>query len=640
MSNHKIPDDTRREIETRNESDYLASCMHIGRPDDRVKPEHFLHPFHQCVARAIIAASPTPGVAPEYTPLRLLIFKDRTALSLLGGDGQLEAALMEIFDLHRSEIVGTQGQQEDLAKAVLTASINRRMTSAIQRLESAHSSGEGKERILSEIRELDEAVLALTSDPIPVAGEVLPPHFPIQTIPGALRPFALECSRITGVPVEMAAMCCFAVASAATASRLRVKSVNGKTTTANIMVLIGAESGTGKSETFRECMAPFEKCAEEEKRVWRAQILPNAKAEIRLLTQEIKRLENSLKKGSGDRDNIKSELAEKERLLTTAELLAKQPVYHGSDFTTAELIRVLCRMGGQMFAASPDAKNFVDMVLGRYNEGGTDEEVYLKGFSLESIDRHRVSDGSQDTPEACIVGLWLTQPDKLERLLGERALSEGGLLPRILMMLIHCRPFRVKMDEHGISEETRGAYNSVITELFQAFRNQQIVFEIEADLDARQALVDFHNSLADRREYGKDLSDVTSFAARWGEYAWRLSLICHAVRHGEFAGDSKLCLEDAQSGIAITEWASAQQLDVLNVGRARVKRQKHEQVLKLVRAQGQVVARDIYQANITPRKQVDLATALLQEMVALKLLRSFEKKSERKNHIQTIYTLF
>lgn len=637
--NHFLPSDetTNREIDTQNEKDLLTCWMRIGMGDSRVKPADFVHPLYQCFARAIQSASPTWESLPDYVAVRVELNNDKEATRLTGGVGELEAALIGIADITQSELIGTVANRELLTNCVLKASVKRKKAAAIERLQKAHATGKNTDFIQKEINELDERLASIAREPTPVPEEIPPEKFPIEAMPDSLRSFASECSRVISVPIEMASMCCLAVASAAIGSRLKVKSINGKTTSANIMVLIGAESGSGKSETFRECIIPFEKCAASEKKEWKDQVLPSAKAEARILDKEIKTMINSIKEESVNRESLKRALAEKEKRLAIVEEQLKPPVFCASDFTTPELIRLLCRMDGQMFAASPDAKNFVDMVLGRYNEGGTDEEVYLKGFSLEPIDRHRVGDGSQETPEACITGLWLTQPDKIERLVGERALSEGGLLPRLLTMLIHCQPFRVSMEERGIGESTRAGYDSIITELFQAFRNQSKVFTLDADTDARQALVDYHNALADRREHGNDLSDVTSFAARWGEYAWRVSLICHAVRHGEDAGDCTLCLEDAQAAIAITEWAASQQLEVLRVGRDRVKREKYDRVLEIVREKGEVIASDVYRANITPRNQTHIATALLEEMEAAHLLRSAKRSTARKNHTQTVY---
>ncbi len=177
------------------------------------------------------------------------------------------------------------------------------------------------------------------------------------------------------------------------------------------------------------------------------------------------------------------------------------------------MTKMLCRMDGQIFAASPDAKNFVDQVLGKYAESGTDEEVYLKGFSLETIDRHRVGDGNHEVGDACIAGLWLTQPDKLQRLLASRALTEGGLLPRLLLMEVDCPPLRVSASEKGISAATKGMWDEVISRLFNDFRLNPDVQTIEAEHDAQALLIDYHNAIADRRE--REFHDVTGFAARW-----------------------------------------------------------------------------------------------------------------------------
>ena len=45
---------------------------------------------------------------------------------------------------------------------------------------------------------------------------------------------------------------------------------------------------------------------------------------------------------------------------------------------------------------------------------------------------HRMSRLPINLKAPCLAGLWLTQPDKLQSLLDERSLNEGGLIPRIL----------------------------------------------------------------------------------------------------------------------------------------------------------------------------------------------------------------
>jgi hypothetical protein len=456
--------------------------------------------------------------------------------------------------------------------------------------------------------------------------------FPVDELPASVRGFVLECERVNKVPVGLPAMCCLAVASASVGAKLRVLSFHGKITSANLMVLGAADTGSGKSEVFRECIAPFMKCQMEIRDEWRTKTLPACKGDVKRLTKAIKLLAES-----PDHETNREELAAKEAALAVAEAKKEEPCYIASDFTTQALVRMLCRTDGQLFTASPDAKNVVDMILGRYNDGGTDEEVYLKAFSLEPIDRHRVGDGTHQTPEACITGLWLTQPDKLWRLLHEKALSEGGLLPRLLMAHFNCAPLRVDLHEKGICEDARAQYAKTIGELFATFRKQEKITIIDAHEDARQALVGYQNGIAERREH--DLKDVTGFAARWGEYAWRIALVIHAIRLGKEASDSPLDIADAKAGISIVRWFSTQQLDLLEVGRSGERQEKYDKVMKLLTAQNtEIVARDLYRNHITPRQNPEQATALLDEMADAGLLEKGMRPTGRKNHTQVVYS--
>lgn len=467
-------------------------------------------------------------------------------------------------------------------------------------------------------------------------GNEEPPPFPIGLLPPAIQTLASECARVLSVPAALPAVCFLATVSAALGSRLRVRSISGKTSSANIMALIGAESGTGKSEVHRISMAPFHACHEREKKHWAMEVLPTARAEVKMLTAEIKKCVEELRNPAANRPGIRALLTQKEKELADYEGQTKPPFYHASDVTTPELIKMLCRMEGQLFTTSPDAKAFVDMVLGKYNEGGTDEEVYLKAFSLESIDRHRVGDGNHETPEACITGLWLTQPDKLERLLAKRELSEGGLIPRLLMMSFSCPPLRVSMAEQGIDAAAVSEYEKIIVELFDAFRLSQKVMAIESTQEAKEVLVAYHNATADRREV--ELRDVTSFAARWGEHAWRLSLVVHAARLGNDAADSPLSLDDAQAGITLAQWFAWQQLDALRQGRQSGKSERHKRVLALfTEDRKEIIARDVYRARITPRDDTALAKALLEEMVEAGLLSFTDKPTAKIGHLQRSY---
>lgn len=460
------------------------------------------------------------------------------------------------------------------------------------------------------------------------ASEDDPPQFPIDVLPETLRHFVGECARVNSVPVELPAACVLAIVSASCGSRLRVKTIHGKVAPANIYVLGAAQSGSGKSEVFSLCFGPVKRWSQREAQRWEAEVLPRAKAEARLLAKAIKALENS----SDADERALSEIAAKEARLAIVQAQLLPPTYHASDYTNAELVRILARMDGQLFSASPDAKNVVDMMLGRHNEGKTDEEVYLKAFSLDPIDRHRVGDGAHSVPEPCIEGLWLTQPDKLERLLAERTVHESGLLPRILPFTVNCPPLRVSIETTGVDDSTSEQYEALITSLLRAFRMRPDGQVIDADRDARQALIDYHNETAKRREV--ELGDVTSFAARWGEYAWRLALVIHAARLGVDAAQYPLSFKDAQAGIALMRWFGNQQLEILQKGRTAKRKEQRAAALKLFSLLGkaEIVASDLYRNGVTPRNDPEAARALLDEMEASGLLICSLRPTGRKNH--------
>ena len=209
-------------------------------------------------------------------------------------------------------------------------------------------------------------------DEMPEFIEMPTAEFPFDLMPAVIGDLANECARAMCVPSSLAAVCMLGVVSGAIGSRLRVRSIHGKITPGNVMILVGAESGTGKSEVHRVAIAPLQACQEREAKVWEKEVRPGAAAEVRMLGIELKKMADVLKNGkTADRASLKRGIAAKERDLAIYEAQLKPPYYLASDFTTAELINLLARMDGQLFASSPEAKNFADMILGRYNEGGS-----------------------------------------------------------------------------------------------------------------------------------------------------------------------------------------------------------------------------------------------------------------------------
>jgi hypothetical protein len=85
-----------------------------------------------------------------------------------------------------------------------------------------------------------------------------------------------------------------------------------------------------------------------------------------------------------------------------------------------------------------------------------------------------------------------------------------------------------------------------------------------------------HNQIVEQRL--ADLRDVTTFAARWNEQAWRIAVCLHAGLHGEDAGGRMLAADTAASAIVLADWFAAEQLRILARGRHAARRAKSDAV--------------------------------------------------------------
>ena len=141
-------------------------------------------------------------------------------------------------------------------------------------------------------------------------------------------------------------------------------------------------------------------------------------------------------------------------------------------------------------------------------------------------------------------------------------------------------------------------------------------FIIKPTPEALARLNAYHNEIVDRRR--GDLHDLTSYAARWAEQAWRLAVVLHAAVHGAQAHNHPLADETAANAIRLAQWFADQQLDTLARGRRRVAQKKEDEVTELLATRHKrqqldfVTARDVHRARIVPT--ADAALALLLRM--------------------------
>jgi Protein of unknown function (DUF3987) len=229
----------------------------------------------------------------------------------------------------------------------------------------------------------------------------------------------------------------------------------------------------------------------------------------------------------------------------------------------------------------------------------------------------------------------VTQPDKLESLLAERSLSDGGLIPRILTCHTHCEAQEIVKDAPEIPTSVENDYTDLIRSLIQTYRLAGQPFTIEPTPEALDAMNAHHNAIVKRRR--TDLHDVNIYAARWNEQAWRIAVVLHAAQHGAHAHEHKLEVDTAKRAIELAGWFAMQQLEILSGSRDKARQEKLDEVLALADEKPKGIrASDVYRARIV--RNADEAHALLAAMESEGELSGRDEQPESGGHVTRIFT--
>jgi len=467
--------------------------------------------------------------------------------------------------------------------------------------------------------------------------EEQPPRlpFPVECLPSAAKNMVLAIAEATRVPITLAACCILGIISACLGAGLQVWSGKNRKTRGNLYIMASAESGSGKSETFRHAAKPLYDREREIIALWRKSEYPQLDAEREVLEGEIDHLNKSIRNGKIPRDVAIAEIRDKKVRLAEIEDRLKEPVLSVEDATREKLASLLDRPGECLASLSSDAGAIVNNLLGRYNKlDRTDDDIYLKGYSGDACRFHRINRVQVVLNHPCIAALWLVQPDKVETMLAERSLTDGGLMPRILVCHTNAMMVPITGTEPCIPPEVETAWHHLIRTGIETFHNAAKPTTIESTENGHLAMREHYNGIAQRAQ--SELKDVVSFACRWTEQAWRISVCLHFAQHGTIAADTGLGLETAQSAIKIADWFAGEQLSILAAGRGAARENLQQEVVKLLEHLPEgITARDLYRK--LPRLTPEEAERLLDEMVDAGQLTARDIRPEHGGHPSRLY---
>ena len=454
-------------------------------------------------------------------------------------------------------------------------------------------------------------------------------QFPTHLLPPVLGDIVKEVARVTKTPEAMAGPLVLGIVSASIGKGLSIRGHAGRITPSNIYVLLGAKSATGKSECSEIIFKPFIDYANAKHIEWIEEELPELQAEKDHLEAEIKKLREN-KKNPETLRNAQRNLS---RIKSS---IQKSPRFYTDNVTGEKLAILISNQPTEALAVlSSDARDIVDILGGKYQQNKTDESIYLKAYSGDTCTIDRVSRPSTVIKSPQLTAVWAVQPDKISTLYNNKQFTDGGLMPRFLVVEAQCEPaIRVNMKppDTGVLNKYESLIKSILLVLHGDENNV-----IQLPEDVMSVYTEYFNDIVKERQAGGRLEKVNAYAARWEENALRIGVCLHAAKHPENAMDESFSLQTAHEAIGLMKWFAEQQMQLLEGSIEQQKQELEERVLKLIEEKaGQCTKTDVTRKRITENSKS--AQSLLQSMVNRGLLVEETLAAPgRGGHQQTIY---
>lgn len=404
--------------------------------------------------------------------------------------------------------------------------------------------------------------------------------FPVHYLPVNLRRAVNAITDVIPMPAAIPACVAIGATSAAIGNGLRIRSTaQGDTSGANVFILAAAQSSSGKSLAYKHLFRPFREFEAGLRGDYRKFSKPKVEHERKMIAAEQRKIQKLIEgKGASEEDRqrhqeLENELAKLNRI--------SEPRLFVENITPQKLVRVMSQQPSEcLTSASPDARESIKVLLGKHNGGQADDAFYISAWSRETYAFDRVSsEGESIVLESpCLNLLWLVQPDRLRELAAETEVFESGFYQRLLVS--NQGGEAVMPSKNPIDQAALDMWQETQEELLNCYRISEEASLVLPSPEAFDALWEFQEEAV--RLQNEQYRDLPTVTGKWGENAWRLALIFHAIKHGRKAAGTRLRLDTAQEAIMVMDWFSQQSLALLRPGREARKHERANQLRQVL----------------------------------------------------------
>jgi replicative DNA helicase len=366
--------------------------------------------------------------------------------------------------------------------------------------------------------------------PFGAAGQV--PTFPVEILPGWLGEYVSAVATATQTPPDLAGMLALAVLATVAAGAVEVEPRRGWREPLCLFIAVGMDAGTRKSSVFTAMTRPVA----EFERQQAAAALPGI-TETATLRRIADQAAATAEAAAGRAPASQQEEARAEAIARAAEaanlMVPPLPRWLVDDATPEALAGLLATYG-RIALLSPEGDVF-DQMAGRYNQGGPNLGVYLKGHAGDLLKVDRRGRPPEYVERPCLTIGLAVQPEVLRGLASRPGFGGRGLLARFLYSLPPSLVGRRQPGALPVPAVVAERYKLELHALAATLAvpaDEDGPARLTLDPAAGELLLGFERDLEPRLAAGSgDLAHLAGWAAKLAGATCRLAALLHLASH-------------------------------------------------------------------------------------------------------------
>ncbi len=334
--------------------------------------------------------------------------------------------------------------------------------------------------------------------PIPFEQADLP-SFPVNALPKPIADYVQALSESVQTPVDMAGTAALAVLALCTQGKYRIYGKSDWSEPLNLFAVVVAEPSERKSAIISAMMKPVDLYESEYNRT-HAAAFEQSRMQKNILLKKKNAIEEAVAKGKKDSTEL-SAISEE-----LAQFKERRPLKLYADDVTTEKLTSLLAENGRTAVISAEGGIF-DLLSGMYSKN-VNIDVFLKGYSGDSIRVDRIGRNSESIHDPALTVLLAVQPSVLSGLMENRTFRGRGLTARFLYSVPRSRVGNRKYRTEPVSVEVEENYYRVIQNILSDESSDVIKLSPEAD----KLLEAFSDEV--ERGLKSDYSDIADWAGK------------------------------------------------------------------------------------------------------------------------------